>query len=490
MQETHLEKRPENRQFFAIAVTIVFFAFSAAWRIAAARNDLWFDEIISVRLAGLMSGWLGVFTEFRYDNNHYLNTLWVYALGLNQSPWWYRAPAVAAGLATIAAAYWTLRPYGPIAQKTGAVLFAFSYPLIHYSSEARGYSFQVLFCLLAFGCLDRFHRGARFRYAWGYGSMASLALLSQLLTVNFLMACGFWSISFQMKQEIPPRRKLQRLMACHLLPFLCSVALYFISIRFLEIGGGPKLNTLLVLTSAWSLLLYYATATWLRVSIGILALVLTFAGLWSYRKHEVERGDSSENWKFLFAFLVVIPLARVTIPGGLLFVRYFLVQLVFCLWLFSVLLADLAVRREKKTLVAVFLVLFLGLNLGQSRRLLHYGRGNYRAALQMMVDETDGRLLTIATSNKVHDVPVLEYFLAECNLDSKQIRTFDVSGHPEWFILHRTMTCAADLSEPPREFTVDDVSYALRQRFRTSYLSGFEWNCYHRKGSPASADPQ
>ena len=55
---------------------LILVALALRW--VCAWNDLWFDEIISVKLASQMSGWAGVFGEFKYDNNHYLNTIVIY----------------------------------------------------------------------------------------------------------------------------------------------------------------------------------------------------------------------------------------------------------------------------------------------------------------------------------------------------------------------------------------------------------------------------
>ena len=55
---------------------------AAILRIAAANGDLWFDEIMSLLLADQCEHWYHVFTGTFYDNNHYLNSLWLYALSL------------------------------------------------------------------------------------------------------------------------------------------------------------------------------------------------------------------------------------------------------------------------------------------------------------------------------------------------------------------------------------------------------------------------
>ena len=77
---------------------------AAGLRIAAANNDLWLDEIWSLRLAGQVKSPWDVFTSIHHDNNHYLNTLWMWAVGPDRRPLVYRLPSLLAGTAAVAIA--------------------------------------------------------------------------------------------------------------------------------------------------------------------------------------------------------------------------------------------------------------------------------------------------------------------------------------------------------------------------------------------------
>ena len=55
-------------------------------RIRGTHNDLWLDELISLHLAcGVKSPWQ-VFTAIHNDNNHYLNTLYLFFLKEHGDP--------------------------------------------------------------------------------------------------------------------------------------------------------------------------------------------------------------------------------------------------------------------------------------------------------------------------------------------------------------------------------------------------------------------
>src|SRR5678815_3319816 len=64
---------------FAIAMGVVVLV-GAVLRIWAARGELWLDEIWSFRVVHLLSGPAGILTGLHHDNNHHLNSLYLYFL--------------------------------------------------------------------------------------------------------------------------------------------------------------------------------------------------------------------------------------------------------------------------------------------------------------------------------------------------------------------------------------------------------------------------
>src|SRR5258708_6566500 len=106
----------------------------AILRIWASVGDLWLDEIWSLDLAARATSPLGIFTEIHHNNNHRLNTIFLYSLG--QQPNWviYRIPAVVAGVFSVLVAGHIGLRRGRIEAIVAMILTAFSYLLIHYSS--------------------------------------------------------------------------------------------------------------------------------------------------------------------------------------------------------------------------------------------------------------------------------------------------------------------------------------------------------------------
>jgi hypothetical protein len=116
-------------------------------RLLAAQGDLWQDEIWTFSLLRTVSSPLGIFLDMSTDNNHFLNTLYLYFVGPEAEPLVQRAFSILLGGATIFAVAVLLRRTHWSALAIGLALFAFGYPLVHYGSEARGYA-GFLFCMV------------------------------------------------------------------------------------------------------------------------------------------------------------------------------------------------------------------------------------------------------------------------------------------------------------------------------------------------------
>lgn len=456
-------------------------------RTMAATNQLWFDELCSVDLASQMSGPIGVFTEFLYDNNHYLTTLWLYIVGPNEAGWLYRLPSVIAGTATIAAIYWVLKPWGIVAQRIGAVLLACSYIHIHYSSEARGYAPLMLFFLLAFGCLDRFHRESQSRYAVLFGVFTSLAFVSHLMAIEAYMACGIWSLTFQLQQKVDQRTRFSRLALCHFLPVIVGALLYVVNVRYLHVGGGPRYNGFFVAASAWSLLLGAARPGFVRIVCGAISIGLVAAAIWTCRSKQQSQSNQTHAWRFFVIFLGVIPAIRMLVPGSLIFVRYFLLQVTFGVMLLAILAAFLIKYRPKlQGALWVLLAVVLCAQIVSLERLLIHGRGDYESIAETIANESTADHVRIASSNNVLDAPVLRYYQRQTALRQFEIEFCDIEDRPDWYIIHRNMDCATQPTVISAAKKIHGETYCLRTVSYASYLSGFEWQCYQRVNASAA----
>ncbi|MBZ5606250.1 MAG: hypothetical protein LAO79_28500 [Acidobacteriia bacterium] len=166
------------RQAAAIATILVVAA--SAIRFRAAQNDLWLDEIWSWNLAHGVSSLGRIFTGIRHDNNHYLNTLYLYLLP-NRGNWWgYRLISILGGIGSVVVAGFIGLRRSALNGVVLMYLVSLSYFLIVYSSEARGYGLMAFFALLAFLLMDRYLERPDISAAAGFSVSASLGILAHL----------------------------------------------------------------------------------------------------------------------------------------------------------------------------------------------------------------------------------------------------------------------------------------------------------------------
>ncbi|MGN6367929.1 MAG: hypothetical protein ACTHN5_06675 [Phycisphaerae bacterium] len=130
-----------------------------------ARNEFWLDEILSLNTVRKLKSPWEVFTGIHWDNNHYLNSLYLYLVHGETDPVVLRGFSIVCGVLTIVAAWWLGSQRGKGVAWVYAGMVACSYPLIHFSSEARGYSGAVLGMVAACGALGAWMETR----TWGMG---------------------------------------------------------------------------------------------------------------------------------------------------------------------------------------------------------------------------------------------------------------------------------------------------------------------------------
>ena len=175
------DKSPGQSVLAAIALLTLA---GALLRIAAARGDLWLDEIWSFRLIGQVQTASDIVFALPYDNNHILNSLWLKLVGADAPALLARLSAIVFGTLCIPAAARLGARVGPRATLAFAAIFAFDFAFVEYGSEARGYSGLILAVLIAFNALENMLDGisprwnqAVFALAIAFGTFSHLTML-------------------------------------------------------------------------------------------------------------------------------------------------------------------------------------------------------------------------------------------------------------------------------------------------------------------------
>ncbi len=455
----------------------------AILRFACLPAEFWLDEIWSYDLSRQAGSLLGVFTV-RHDNNHHLNTLWLYLCPDGASWTLYRLPSFVAGLAGIVLAAAFAKRWGKADAVFAALLTAGCYWLVLSSAEARGYALAVCFSLLALLALAHyFDRGSRRSLVLFWLSSIG-GFLSHLTFVHAYLGFVAWTLRRRGKERRKTIDEIRSLLVFHGVPGVFFAVFYLVSLRGMDVGGGPPEATANVLARLVSMGLGgpadgVAMLPWL-----IAAVVLFGAGLWLLAK------EPGQIWAFFAVAVVGSPalfLLGLTLRPGehFLFERYFLIPFVFFLLLSAHVLGTLCrATRERphgwvrRIVASVVLLAVLAGGLWHVRGFVQAGRGEFHEALPWLVAHDANAVITITGD---HDFRVRTYveFYARYLNDRREVRYLDRDELPadgaEWLLIHRP-----DERYPPGPFEWDarGNTYRLAQAYPSRGRGCWGWFVY------------
>jgi hypothetical protein len=475
-------KRIERlRQFF----WVIGFVASAILMIAASRGDLALDEVVSLQKAENTQIWYEIITQDQNDNNHLLNTFFLYLLGKQQNLFVYRSPAVLFGIATVAVLGLTARRWGKAESVWIVYLAGLSYPIILYSSEARGYAPAMFFAVASFELLQR---------CWERYTPAKLLLFWASLCLGFLshfsfgiicVALGIWSLVRERTAGSSLRGVWLKVAKYYAIPAVFLAGIYLVYIRHMIILGGKVYTRWEVVGAAVSYALGFVDVAELRWVAILFAAALIACGLWLLFR---QRRD---EWIFLTLVLLVLPaLMLLLLHPQFLYFRYFMI----CFPFFYLLLAFVFARwfRDSGPMIKMVSVLLtLAITAGHLVKvagLLDSGRGNYRRALQDMAAATPGPLIRVGSDHDFRNGTLLNFY-ARFLPPSKKLeyipRERRNQERPDWmieFCLDPAFSAYPDLE-------VGDIGkYDLFGVYPFSGLSGWSWFVYQRSAG-AGTDP-
>ncbi len=480
--------QPERSRFTLWLALIVMASAAARW--TGMTCDLWLDEIWSLGLVRDVKAPWEILTRVLHDNNHPLNSLWLWLLPPTGPAWTFRLLSWFAGALAVLLAglvgrrlFARLHPdaAGGTADAAGlitAVLAGSSHLLGHYASEARGYAPAVAAALLAvLALLHRDERGSG-RWAVVYAFAAVVGLLAHLVTAFVLVAAFAWALVGLGWKRGTWWAGLRALLAWHGVPLALLAAYYFGFVRRLSIGGGPENPLLGVLgdTAAFTFG-FPAAAGPLAVAAALLIAVVGILG--------IARRDRGLEAFFLLA-VVVLPLLGPALGRfQLLFPRYFILSATGVVMLAGYVGAR-AWRGGFAARLAVLaaLALVVAGNARHSLRLAREGRGQYRAALQFLADTSAAPVVAVTADADFRNRPVLGYHAATSGL-GRRIRYVPEDRVPpsgvEWFLVHRL-----DGGPAPVDVVTDrwGHGYQLTKVFPHAPLSGWDWAAYRRLEPP------
>jgi hypothetical protein len=287
-------------------------------RLRGVFTDFWLDEIWGLRIALAAPSWLALITRIHQDTNHPLVSIVMHAIGPARHWEWYRLFPFLCGIGTIFL----------IRDRTYRILAALSFPLIVYSSEARGYAPAAFFLVLAYVLWKK--------NPIGFGVAIVLAILSHLGAVAVYL--GFLAVDLVRRDWRP-----------HILPIAFGAWYYVVKVRHLIAGGGPR----------WS-------PTPFAVAIAVATFVIVAI--------EIVRRARARDLDALFfgvALIVGPAIAAASYRCPCVLPRHFLVCVPFVLMLFA------SFFERHRWGIAVFILV----NAIPIIPFMRYGRGQYGRAL-------------------------------------------------------------------------------------------------------------
>ena len=447
----------DERGWQKAAVIVAAFALVAIG--AAARGDLWLVEIWSIDFARSAASAIDLFA-IHHDNNHVLNTLYLYLVRGLRATFVFRLLAVTCGFASVIAAGFAALEWGRAEAVWTMAVTGLSYPLVLYFSEARGYAPAIFFALVAFIILRRSRGRNDLLPAIAFWVACALGVLAHLTFVAIVIAFAAGSLTW---------RSVSRMFVWHAPPLVMSIGWVSYFSRDFVFGRGPVYSWRMVLDRGAAVLLGLPDGA---QSIAF-AVYVVIVGAGTY----VLWRRSDEMWIFGPVVCLLAPaLLLVVAQPRYLYFRYFVVTFPF----FYLLAVKLAMEmRQRPVAVAIALLFFAG-QLVRVTTLVRVGRGHYRAALHRMVQDTTTERISVGSDDDVANGTVLRFYAADLP-PSRVLRYIPIgewaTEPPEWFIYH---TQDVNAAAPPGLTLRGAGSYRFVQRFPFEGTSGMEWFLFRR----------
>jgi hypothetical protein len=478
VQPAALTRRRAGRACAALA------AAAALPRVLGCATDLWLDEAWSWLAVAELPGPLAVFTGIHHSNNHYLVSLWMYALR-DAPDWAFRVPSLLAGVATVPLAAWLAGRRDPLAALVAALLVGACHLLVYFSSEARGYALVTAFSLAGWAALERELATRRAAPALAFAACIVLGFLSQLIALFFWAGAAAWSTPRILREEADPRRALRRLALLHGPPLLAFAALYLADLRGLVVGLGPPFDPerLLAALAAFVFGLPQGLGAAASLAFGAALAAALAAALRRLRR----LGD--DRWILHLGVIVVAPAAVLgALRPEVIEARYFVIGAAFALILWSEpLAAALRAGGVRRAAAAAALLGFLVGNAAHTFRFLAAGRGHYREALRFMASETAGRRIEVGGNHDFRVPTMLRYYARELPPEKELVylgRRRRPPGGPSWLVLQDGEPTG---TAPPTFRDPRGNAYALAAEYGYAGLAGYHWAVYRNLGRGAGA---
>jgi 4-amino-4-deoxy-L-arabinose transferase-like glycosyltransferase len=471
LDKTQTLFRVSERDYWPTLAVIAVIGF--VLRLCGAAGDLWLDEVWSLSLLSGVTSVDQIFWRINHDNNHFLNSVWLYLAGPDASFVVYRALSIVLGTATVFAAAAVTADRGRATQLIAALLFAVSYPMVNSGSEARGYSGMILFTLLAIWALQRRLDGRG--SSWALAAFILLGFLSHLNMIATVLVLVVWTAWTLLRRGDRPAGALTTTVTIFLPAFLAvlplgAVMAYGAWTYGLTIGGFEPFTLQYFLSGASGMAAYFLGLPRRLPKSLLFLLPLLIAGVAAWA------APSSRTRLYLLG-IIGIPLLMLALQlPNLRFPRYYLLSIILLLLCLAELIGKgLIAGGWRRGFAALMLVVCLYSNGVSLWRFLELGRGTYNEVLTEMTWDDDA---SYASSNAFRTQMMIAFYARRTGREATLVRTADMCARrPQWFILEVRDSVLPDTEEVPEcDLIYDGV--LLTEKWG---MSGNTWALYRRR---------
>jgi 4-amino-4-deoxy-L-arabinose transferase-like glycosyltransferase len=357
-----------NRRFI-IALALVTFAGTLV-RIAFLNQPFKYDEAYTL-IVFARKPVLTILSDYHLPNNHILHSILVHFSSrlFGFEPWAVRLPAFLAGILLTPAVYFAGRMlYGKFTALFACTLAAFSWTLIDYSSNARGYSIVCLLFVLILG-LAVYIKDNRNTAGWVLIILFAAAgfFTIPIMLYPFGIVLTWLFLSYLMKDVAEEYRKNfpLYLLVCGAASGILALGAYYFVIRNLGIeaisgnryvaspGWGAFLESIPVrIVNTWSEWGFGVPSAWMGLLLLGLLLSIVF--------HRAYPRNAVHYFAAVLVFLVPVLLVQQVAP--LPKVWLFLISLFFILssagWVFAIKLLTSRIGFLGETIPDKFFLLY------------------------------------------------------------------------------------------------------------------------------------
>ena len=465
-----------------LGLLLVAVLVSLALRVPGMLHDFWFDEAWSALLVReYVASPLDILTRLHVDNNHPLNSFFLWALGDRPAWFVYRIPSLIFAIASVVLAGRIMARRGRAQAIVAVILIGCSYPLIVYASEARGYAAMIFFVLLALDAHERYLVTRQWPALTTFWVAVILGFLSHLTFVHAYGALLIWA-GYEARTR-PGKSGIVDLVRTQSVPLLFLVAFYILYIRHLQVAGGAPASLSSVLAETIGAALG-TPAHGAGLAVAMAALIIVVGG-GLVRVGRIDFGHCVFFVSGIFlvpAVMVLVEFRRAVVMEPRFFPRYFLVSVTLSLLVAAWVLGEELSRGWMRRLAsAIIIVGYVLGNLWQAAHFVRDGRGHYHEALAYMAQETAAAQIRVASNSDFRTRILLAFYGRYLPPGRTLIFYGATSPHVDevdWRI-REDLQPTADV---PRALD-DGRGHRFRLTARYSFygLSGCQWSLYKRE---------